>query len=372
MAKAAAFCRLWNIENDIKEAEAKLAAHKNPAELTDEAFALVQTHQGQKIRKFASVDATTTVEAAIAFHEHRHQYPYAWRKEAAERLLKAASAHQACLPEYVAIYLTKAAGHASPTTDSIDDVMVSRSSRTPQSMRDLSDAFIGAMDKVATDEAAHQDPEIVDLTLRAIDSYDREVKLAGYYGHGLELPEEMLVIPHAKLAKIAEEAGRTIRLVNGHEIKVSSLTPEILEAVMDGAGSMGNAKLAEVLPTLPKPDADLLVELLPKTAFVKSAAHLMGGAPTTPLKAAVPPAAGQGAPGLSDTLNDSNFDQQGALAASMPAAPAAPAVPATGALQPGSFQAPANSLADKTIATQRASGVAPANQTYGIAANIRK
>ncbi len=341
----AKFARFWGIDADVKAAQEKLAAskHQIPIEdMPDQDFALVAEHQGSKVRKYASVDAGTTYDAAIAFHENRAKYPYAWRKEAATKLLERAQRYQTILPAYVSEYLHKAAGFAVATQNSIDDAVIERVNRAPKSFEGAAEKLAGLMDEFATNPSLRYNSELMGGLLETMDQFDRETKIASVYGHGLDLPEEMLVHTEPTLSKLAGASQRFATLVNGREVDVSLLPPDALESVGEGLSKMAHAKLCEILPTLPKPEADLLCELMPKTAAVGPA----GMAPA--MKA--PPAA-PAAPALSNSLTDDNFDQQTALAATMPPAPmVTPTVPSPTANIP----LPSGpSLADNQIATAK-------------------
>ncbi len=336
-AKLAAAAHLWGIEPDLQAAFEKLASahrHAGPDELADTDYALVADHGGKRVRKFAAVDPETTFEAAIAFHENRHRYPFSWRKQAATNLLDKASTHGVVLPAYVQTYLLKAAGLAIPTTESLDEAMVQRLNRSAPKDREAAEKLASVLDCLVNDEPLRGNFEFVSKVLETVDEYDRETKIAAFYGHGLDLPEEILGLNETQLRKIAADNGRLVTLTNGHEVDIHLISPEILDAVQDGMGKMGHAKLAEVLPTLPKPDADLLVELLPRR---KTA----GDGDVKPSAPSVTPTAPSVAPAPAVPASATPTAQPSA-----PAAPAAPMDP-NAAYEAKIFGAPAPAAAPK-------------------------
>lgn len=327
LAKFAAF---WDISVEVRDASAKIAATKQSAsidELDDTDFALVADHAGKKIRKFASYDVSSTVAAAEAFYEQRCQFPFAWRKTAAEKLLASASKHGAYLPTFVHDYLLKAACLGRPTEDSVDGALVHRLNLSHTRDSDVMEKLSSLLNHLATDPKAY-DSAFISQVLDGVDSVDREIKLASHYEDGsLPLPEEMLVV-----VKRAKTASTPVRLINGSVIDVSKLTKEALASIDDSLVGMSLAKLAEVLPTLPLPDANLLVRMFPKAAADLGA------------------------------LTDDNFAAQTAPAAMAPPAPA-PVMPvaAPGGLATGSkmMDPAAGAMASKMAPV--ASGAASAN-----------
>ncbi len=292
------FARLWGIKGEVKtacEALEKARKQASLSELPDADFAMLQPHKGETVRKYAAFDKESTYDSAVAFYDNRHRYPLAWRKQAASELIQRAEKHQTVIPEYVNDYLHKAAGFAVPTQASIEEALVQR-----LNLRDgePTQKLASALDAIAGNSMLRYDSELVTEFLYAMDRHDRETKIASHYGVDLQLPEEMLEWSLPKLAKFAGISNRIVRLTNGYEVDVTEISHDTLESVADGMSRMSHEKLAAVLPTLPRPDADLLVHLLPKHAAVASPAN---------------------------TLTDDNFSAQ--MAAPAPAAPVAPKAP---------------------------------------------
>lgn len=295
------YARFWNIEQDCADAEAKLAddrAELSTDDLPDHDFALVQQHGTQLVRKYAAFDPSTTVDAAIAFYENRTLYPLAWRKQASVSLLERAERFDAHLPAYVSEYLHKAAGYAVATPGAIDDAIVARMNLTPAGDRESLSKMASVLNAIAEDENLRYNTDLVSEVLDTMDSYDREIKLAQHYSTGrCPLPEEMLTLTETDLKKYAGCNRRIVSLVNGHEVDVADLSPAALDAVDEKLASMSLAKLAEVLPTLPKPEADLLIALLPQGQSWKTAAEAIGTPAATPAPSPIPaPAPSLGTP----------------------------------------------------------------------------
>lgn len=270
-SKIAACAKVWGIEADVAAGIAKLAASTaqlSEDQLPDADFTLCQEHNGAKIRKFAAVDAETTVDAAIAFHDNRAKYPLAWRKQASVNLLARAQEFDALLPEYVNEYLHKAAGFAVATQASVDQILIERANRSSYVGDEASAKLASILGELAENEDLRHNVDRVNEVVELLDSYDRSMKLAQFYNHGVSLPEELLAVTEPKLSKMAGQERNHVRLVNGHTVDIRHLDGDTLDTVSDGLAKLSHAKLADVLPTLPKPEADLLVQLMPKTAAV--------------------------------------------------------------------------------------------------------
>lgn len=270
--KLAAF---WGIADKTSEAVRKIAAAKRaPAEVTDDDLLVCQEYQGRKVRKFAAFDKDSTVEAAIAFYDNRYRYPYAWRKAAAVRALARAEQYGAHLPEYVERYMTKAAGWGAPTVDAVNDAIVARYAATISEVdRQQLEALQDTLVKVASCPYQRLNEDVIGAVVEGLDAFDAHYKLAAHYGVGLELPEEILVDDLRKLQKMAAASQHIVKLQNGKHVNVLGLRKEALSLVDESLGEMTPERLASVLPTLPRPDADMLMRTSPG-AFQKTAADL--------------------------------------------------------------------------------------------------
>ena len=251
--------RFWGIAGDLKTAGDRWAAHNVTVEPSDEDFALLVDHGGEKIRKFAAYDAPSTVRAASAFYENRAHYPYGWRKIASERLLAREEQYGAVLPEGVRQYLVKAAGLAGFTQESLEDAIRARYAVTPRAIAGEFTKLAEVLNGIAGSPELRHDRETVGIALQALDSFDRELPRACT----VKLAEESLEVLEEDLYKVASDAhGDLVRLQNGQIVKISALTEDALLAVSPELTKMSADELRDVLPTLPMPDADLLTRLI--------------------------------------------------------------------------------------------------------------
>lgn len=243
----------WDLEDavkDLEEAVAKTAGVKYAMEINGDSL-------------FAYNDKSSLIKAANDFYQNRFKFPFENRKEASQKLLREAEKTGATYPNDVVRFLKKSAGWAIPSVEGIVSIVHRRS-------YDKDYVDLGALQKIA--EAGKilandvkgtklYDNEKIAAFLLAVDAYDRITKVANrYVNYGV--PEEF-VYGETEVEKVAAEFKSAVKLTNGKEIvlsdnffqKLSSADPDLAKTIM------GNSdKAREILPTLPRPDADYLIE----------------------------------------------------------------------------------------------------------------
>lgn len=272
-----AHARFWRISEQVKAACEKIDNYV-PAELRPEDYAM--NYDG--VRKYAAFDAESTFDAAIAFHENRVKYTQDMRKHAALRLLKKAEDHNVHLPAYVETYLHKAAclGFVDPAN--VQEALIQRLNRSMPTMTKSAaeEKLSAALSCFTEDDALCYDRDFIKSACEVLENYDAEYNLTSRYGIDVGLPEEIIGdnLTTDKLVKAAGCSAAVVKLSNGHTVDVTELTKEALDAVSDQVqaatgvdkfaehyselAGLTPAELAEVLPTLPKHAADLLVRLV--------------------------------------------------------------------------------------------------------------
>lgn len=258
------FARFWQITDDVVAAQKKIAAAAEPRTLGSSDFALNEVHQGTTLKKYAAYDGDTTTRAASAFYDNRHKYPLPWRQKTAKELIARATRFGVIgeIPGNVSTYLHKAAGYAFPSQEAITNSLVCRLNRLPGSKKVASEKLAAALGAIADAPHLRYNHELVQDVLTLTDRFDRELKLAAHYSDaddGVTLPEEMLDLTTSMIKHAGEvHRGGEVDLQNGSTVNVHFLTKEALEVVDPELAKMSKLKLAGVLPTLPRPDADLL------------------------------------------------------------------------------------------------------------------
>jgi hypothetical protein len=254
--------KFWGIADECEKAATKLASAMatQPPDSWD--YAIVQEYEGKPVRKYAAYDAESCVAAATAFYENRAAYPYAWRKEAATKLLAKSAKFSVSLPEYVDTYLHKAAGFGVPTSVSLENAYVARETACPKEHKEALNKMAHVIEQMIVEPFLRYDAEFVGKAIDVIDAFDTETGISKKAGVPLaeELIDDSGVEP--KLRKAAGCSNVFIKLSNGAEINASEIPEDVLNALDSKLSKLGTSELVDVLPTLPRDDADLLVRLL--------------------------------------------------------------------------------------------------------------
>lgn len=264
MQSCSDYAKFWQIQEDCDQAAQKLAEYRAP-ELADQAYALLQKEGEHMIRKYAAYDKDSTVKAAMAFYENRAKYPLEWRKTAAARLLARSERYGAHIPEYVETYLHKAAALGFPSPESVSNILTERLNQTDaRTDSEMVNKLASVLHDMTENEDLRTDHDFVKTAMSVIEDFDAEVGATSKYGEDYSLPEEIIDSKQTteKLAKMAGVSDCEVQLVNGTTVDVTELKKEALAAVNPDLADMGPAELANVLPTLPQADADLLSRVI--------------------------------------------------------------------------------------------------------------
>lgn len=262
--EALSYARFWNIEKDVLRAQEKVASLQERPEPREQDYALNVKLAQQSIQKFAAYNAGSTRLAASAFHDSRHRLPYAWRKEASTELLARARKYNAVLPEYLNASLEKSAGYGVATAEGLQQALNARAMvlhrREGQALDKLGQFF----HQLSSDDAYRW--EMTPQVLETLDLFDRQTKIAQYYETGeLDLPEEVIDV-YSRLSVLekaaAEALPNSVELVNGWSVNPLTLDKTALAVVDPSLAGVSDRQLVEILPTLPRPDADLLQRLV--------------------------------------------------------------------------------------------------------------
>ena len=216
--------------------------------------------ESQKL--FPYTDAKTLAKSAESFYNSRFKFPYQMRKEASAKFLKVADKLGAKLSNDVVRYFTKAAGWAAADLEGMVAVVRRRVHDTAhkKTASDL-EAIATVLPHFEENTASLYDTEKVAAFIEAVEAYDRSTGLAKEYRF-IGTPEER-IYSDTDLAKIATELKNTVKLTNGTEVEV---TQDLVNKIAAADPSLGKdiggsvEKAVDILPTLPRPDADYITE----------------------------------------------------------------------------------------------------------------
>jgi len=258
LCKAAGFFGVTASVREIEQAAQEVTVPKSASlNLPDEAFIINETFEGQPVQRFPAVNATTTKQAAEALVRYRSRYPYAWRKKAAKTVLERAMAFE-CEPldsEHL-ITLSTMAGLNYNDPKSAGYALLEMSHRfrgkTAASVREAASIVgSGAVD--------HED---LDTLCGVMDKSAAELS-----PDARPMVEDAIFAPPS--TKAASTTPESVMLTTGNVYDVGSLLQapqdtyqilgdEVSSAILDNSGAIDADQLAAVLPTLPRPDANVL------------------------------------------------------------------------------------------------------------------
>lgn len=262
------FARIWNIEADIKNLKKdleKAAQVDNIELLPDDKFAIVETWQGQKFKALPLLDSVCIKKAEEHLQKYKNRYPAAWRKRAAEKIVKAAQKFNVEPSNYIK---TAASTIPAEIENVIQHILkrayfINRKYRgTPKQVTLLKIAKVLSCLPKFTEKLAQQ-------TMELLDTFDKELKLHRYYSNDIQTPEE--ICWKAPVEKKAD--SDIIRLLTGNAYKLTdlikagiapfrSLGQDFIAAIQSVPGTMDINKVASLVPTLPRPDAEILERAL--------------------------------------------------------------------------------------------------------------
>ena len=254
--------RFWGVLPEVQKFRStmKKSSSAPNRSLTSADYALAVNYGTEQVCRFPIVNAETVKKAAANLHRYRVSYPYVWRKEAATRILKKAMEFNAVIEPEDLDYIVKASGAYPADPQSIADKLGVRALMFDDEVR------IPMRKAAATVMTPGTKPDFEKLC-ELLDSIDRKYKKYGMYNNGMPTPEEVCYTGATeKLASVPD----VIQLTTGSTYDLESIKQAGLEpfSVLDAAymtefaandkGDLDMDKIAAILPTLPRDDAQLL------------------------------------------------------------------------------------------------------------------
>ena len=226
--------------------------------LTDDDFALVIKYGNRNIRRFPCVNPAMLEKSAERLQLDGDKYPYAWRKQAAVKLLHRASKLDFLLPDTLLNATIKTAGMYPK--DAQETAVAVRERSVMLSNPDEKDRLVKLAEFLATG------PKIdAEEVCALLDQLDHTTKLASFYGQGMPKPEEIFF---DGLRVKSAAADQTVQLTTGTvydlgAIKSAGMEPlEVLDKDLLSSittdGQLDMDKAADILPTLPRDTAAVL------------------------------------------------------------------------------------------------------------------
>lgn len=290
ITKAAEYFQIKSLCQTFTNQWEKVAGAQRP-DLPDSAFGLVVDYEGKKQRLFPMPNVASVKMAGEYLFANRFKYPYTWRKQAARKILakalewdKKAAAGEDVPHGFGTLrfepdtqqYLEKAAGFGGSLPQYVAGKIGQRVLMMKESQNGLRTKL--AEIAVALNSQPPQAMETSDLEKIAemVDAVDHETGIHKHYSNGVELPEEAFFQILQKEAQAVLDGHITLSTGNTYPAeafsyipldKVAAVMGEDFKSEVSGLdGSVDPKKVAELAPTLPRGDAQLLERLLMETA----------------------------------------------------------------------------------------------------------
>lgn len=249
---------LWGNKDDVEKVILEIKAQKAP----EVKFAMDLDIGGKHYQLFPFNDSQSLKEAAETFFEARVKLPWVAREKVArvlfEEILGLGGTEVVPVADETFKYLCKAAGFGIPDMECAETMLLQRMNRAKSGHQDSFKKVAGILREAA------ESPEWDKFAMEAFDALDGELAVKQAYGKTLRLPEEDLYVNSVMEIKTASDEG-LVKLMNGKTVKVSEIDWQkvaMVDPVLHEETKGGTEKVAEILATWPRPDADLLMEML--------------------------------------------------------------------------------------------------------------
>lgn len=287
LVKAATYHGIAGDLQNIFEKASKYHANDKDA-LPDESFAFVWSKDDGSVERHLPLRNKHEVKCAAEYvHEHRDEFTYSDRQVMAEKVLVKSSEYGADIGPHLE-YLEKQAGYGTCSGKAAAKLLDSRAGMTNN--HHAQQQLKAAASLIRNNPDVAHSPEKMQKLAAFVDAFDHANGIVRDYGHSVPRPEDVLFNINEKMAE--EVSSAHIPMTSGNIYKVADLQNVKLDVIRDWMGAdfanevsagglyVNMNKLAELLPTLPRGDAEQFDRLLSTTGvqpFAKEAAHVPEG-----------------------------------------------------------------------------------------------
>jgi len=262
----------WRINGDVLLMRAKHAAYKKARDsaLPDTSYAWVHVdpQTGHKDRHLRLTNAAEIKAAAEYLQDYRDTFSFKTRHGMARRILEKAGRYGAALPNRE--FLEKQAGMG--VCDPAQVVAMLRDRAHLAKDAGLCDMLVKLAETVAQQPRQALHPSLLAELAATVDTVDQKLGIHGHYSRDVPRPED--VIFAATLTKAASDLAEHCALTSGKVYKKADFARLELSAVESlfgtdfanqvkrGVDNVDAEKMAELVTTLPLPDAELFDRLM--------------------------------------------------------------------------------------------------------------
>lgn len=258
-ANLARGARIWGIEGDVEQIKTAFAIVEVPM-----TYAMSFEHQGRLVNRCPDNTKAAATSSVEWLYENRFHFPLATQKQAAAILVGKADMLKLDIAEstYVDRLLNQDNyGNLNcKIAAAITDRLTSIKSNTWAELEDTLLKFATSLNVNPFDLC--QDANTL---VPALEAFDIKHKLNTKWGTSIQHPLDVCL--RANLTKVAAETESTVYLTTGTPVNMAKISTIQLEKGLKVAGddfltycqtdglNVDRAKAAEILPTMPKPEA---------------------------------------------------------------------------------------------------------------------
>jgi len=269
------YAKYHGITHSINQLHEKFAASKIlPAEvLNDDDYAMLVNRDGEQIRRYPMRNSSEVKAAAAYLHAHRDHFPFAMRRDWADKVLQKAADFGVDLGEHND-YVERQSGNGYCTAKVAVDLMKDRinaSRKGPGPMSELQVEMLKLSSMLEKNPSRIHEPGMRVKLASVIDDFDRNTGIWREYGDKLQRVEEALFeLTSEKMAKVASEHVSTTTGSVYHTADLEKLSQDQVNAYLgdDFAGAISTngkvdiEKAAAIVPTLDRGMAQLFDQMM--------------------------------------------------------------------------------------------------------------
>ena len=260
----------WGIKGAVDEMRARHTDLTKNADdqLPDDDFAFVWEDDVGKHRNLRIKNAMETKVAAEWLHMYRDRLPFSDRNVIATKILEKAARYGAGLGDYEG-FIHKQAGWGICKPAEVVAMLVNRAKLAKQA--DHREGILKLAETVRTSPTAALRPEQLIKLATTVDVVDHALNLVGHYSDAVPRPEDVIFKLSYKEAEAtvndlcALTSGTTYSKNDLAHIKLADVQSlfgtEFANDVSTGLNSVDPEKMAEMVATMPRDDAELFDKL---------------------------------------------------------------------------------------------------------------
>jgi hypothetical protein len=257
--------RFWDIEPSMDKLADDLKPKTEKKASTEEDYALTVQHNGTPLHYFPINNRKAVAKSAGELVANRGSFTYEMRKEAAQKLM-GAYIREGFPISSVPDTIQSMAGYGLTTKEAaireisrrVNFAKTTMEKKAAEPMKLMADQLKKSGEEILTAETLTKVAKVIDV-------YDRCMNVTVHYGNQFEYPEDVLF----KFTKSAADKVKNelVTMQNGSSYWLQDLEKaseafnslgDMKSDFVDMTGRLDLHKVADIVPTLPRPDADLL------------------------------------------------------------------------------------------------------------------